>query len=118
MHHNIIHAPIDFPNKVLDIGCGTGIVTYHLSSLYPSAQHIYGVDLSTVTKRPSDVSEKSPNVEFIQGDIHALAGTDARLALGSADFVFNRMLICGITDWPLYMQKVLSLLRPSGWAEM
>jgi hypothetical protein len=37
---------------------------------------------------------------------------------GSADFVFNRRLICGITDWPLYMQKVLWLLRPGGWAEM
>lgn len=28
------------------------------------------------------------------------------------------MLICGITDWPLYMQKALSLLRPGGWTEM
>ena len=118
MYHNIIHAPIDFPDKVLDIGCGTGIVTYHLSSLYPDAQHIYGVDLSVVPTRSNDLDEKFANLEFIQGDIHTLIGKDSRLGFGSADFVFNRMLICGITDWPFYVQKVMTLLRPGGWAEM
>ena len=45
--------------------------------------------------------------------------TDERLAAGSFDYVFNRLLICGVTDWAGYMRDtVVPLLKPGGWFEM
>ena len=68
-----------------------------------NASHIYGIDLSQVPEPPPD--EQSPhNVFFIRGDFRKLSGTDPRLRIGSADFVHGRFLICGMTDWPGYIQ--------------
>lgn len=47
MHGKIIHAPVRNPRQVLDIGCGTGIVTSSLGVLFPSAE-VIGIDLSPV----------------------------------------------------------------------
>jgi len=116
-HGRIIHAPVQSPQTILDIGCGTGIVTRHLSDSYPRATHIYGIDLSPVPSNPIDAQQRS-NLSFIQGDIYKLTGTDSRLSLNSADLIFNRCLICGVTDWPGYVRNVLRLLKPGGWAEM
>ena len=99
---------------MLDVGCGTGIITNHLSGLYPHAQQIYGIDLSPVPHP----GKTGANVEFIQGDFRKLAGMDPRLGHGSLDFVFHRLLICGMTDWPGYVREVFSMLKPGGWAEM
>ncbi|MCJ1377794.1 hypothetical protein MMC17_000890 [Xylographa soralifera] len=112
MHGQVIQTPLTNPSRILDVGCGTGVVTCALGSLFPHAT-VYGVDLSPVPARPTP-----PNVTFIQGDIRKLAGHDPRFAPASFDFVFNRLLVCGITDWPAYVRAVAGLLRPGGWAEM
>ena len=114
MHPSILHAPVISPTALLDVGCGTAIITNHLSALHPNARHIYGIDLSPVPYP----EKRGKNVEFIQGDFRNLVGVDPRLSPGSRDFVFHRLLICGITDWPGYVRDVFSLLKPGGWAEM
>ena len=43
---------------------------------------------------------------------------DARFAAASFDYVFHRLLVFALTDWPAYVSLVQSLLRPGGWAEM
>ena len=48
MNNQIVHAPIQDPQLIIDIGCGTGVVTRLLGQLYPRARDIYGVDLSPV----------------------------------------------------------------------
>jgi len=113
----IIHAPVTSPSIILDIGCGTGVVTRHIADVFPQATHVYGIDLSPVPSAPSDLKER-PSLSFIQGDIHKLILEDPRLRPNSADLVFNRLLICGITDWPQYMKTVLKLLKPGAWVEM
>jgi len=65
----------------------------------------------------SEVPEAS-NLTFIRGDIRKLVGEHPRLNFGSADFVYNRLLLCGMTDWPGYVRDVFKLLKPGGWAEM
>jgi len=114
MHNKPLHAPLRSPQRIFDIGCGTGIVTRHLGKTYPAAQ-VYGVDLSSV---PKTFGVIPANVTYIQGDVRQLLHTDPRLALGTADFVFNRLLVLGMTDWPGYVRDVASLLKPGGWAEM
>jgi hypothetical protein len=45
-------------------------------------------------------------------------GLDPRLPCGTADFVFNRLLLCGMTDWAGYVRDVFKMLTPGGWVEM
>ena len=114
MHNEPLHVPLGSPQTILDIGCGTGIITRHLGQKYSAAQ-VYGIDLSPVPK----TSGLNPtNVTYIQGDVRQLLHTDPRLALGTADFAFNRLLVLGMTDWPGYVRDVALLLKPGGWAEM
>ncbi|KAF4632503.1 hypothetical protein G7Y89_g5628 [Cudoniella acicularis] len=99
---HVIHAPVSSPNTVLDIGCGTGIVTRYLSSHFPTAQQVYGIDLSAVPSQPSDTNLS--NLSFICGNFRKIGGTDPRLSLNSVDFVYSRLLLCGMTDWPGYFR--------------
>jgi ubiquinone/menaquinone biosynthesis C-methylase UbiE len=114
--NRIIRAPLHEPSLILDIGCGTGPVTRELGRLYSSAASIYGIDLSPVPASSFDSS--TPNVSFIAGDARKLMGSDPRMLFGTADFVFNRLLLCGMTDWPGYVRDVYRMVKPGGWVEM
>ena len=112
MHNNPVHAPLNEPRRLVDVGCGTGIVTCGLGSTYPNAQ-IYGLDINPVPSR-----SQPQNVLFILGDARELLLRDERLSAGSLDFVFSRLLILGMTDWQGYMGKIVSALRRGGWVEI
>ncbi|KAL8864479.1 MAG: hypothetical protein Q9174_007337, partial [Haloplaca sp. 1 TL-2023] len=111
MGNRSTRAPIHSPSKILDIGCGTGIVTRQLGKAHPSAQ-VYGIDLSPV---PVPAGAHAPNVEYIVGDVRKMI---TRLGSESTDFIYSRLLIMGMTDWPGYVRDMYSLLRPGGWVEM
>lgn len=110
----IVHAPIESPDKILEVGCGTGIVTRYLATHFPTASSVTGVDLCSVPSEPTDASL---NLHFIQGDFRELAGTDDRLQYNSMSFVYSRLLLCGMTDWQGYVCEMFSMLQPGGWAE-
>ena len=116
VRERIVHAPITSPDIILDIGCGTGIITRYLSSHFPTAQRVYGIDLSPVPAQPGD--DSASNMSFIQGNFRTLVGIDPRLQFESADFVFSRLLLCGMTDWAGYVRDALKMLKPGCWAEM
>ena len=101
------------PSLILDLGCGTGVVSTQLGRDYPTAQ-VYGIDLSPVPK----LHEKPPNVEYIKGDIHRLDTLDPRIPLGSVDLTFGRLLVCGITDWPACIATMTRMLKPGGFVEL
>lgn len=114
MGHKPFHVPASLaPQKIVDIGCGTGSMTVLLAEKHPSAI-VYGVDLSPVPP----VHKKPANVEYVIQDITTLVGADERFQKATFDYTFNRMLVAGMTDWPGYVSTVYSLLRPGGWAEM
>lgn len=91
-------------------------MTSLLASLYPEAQ-VIGVDIAAVQEGRH---EQQRNLEYVQGDIRELvkSGADPRFQQGSFDFVFNRLLMLGMVDWPGYISSVASLLRPGGWLEI
>lgn len=110
------HAPVSSPKKILDVGCGTGAMTYLLARMYPNAQ-VIGVDFSAV---PDGRYTKMENIEYVQADIFELMkdGNDPRFEAGSFDYVFERLLFLGMTNWPKYLSDISGLLRPGGWLEV
>ena len=117
MNGRIVHAPVNNPTIVLDIGCGTGIVTrYFGSKQFPDAAHVYGIDICQVPAPPPGESSAS-NVTFIRGNFRNLSGIDPCLRFGSAEYVYSRMLECGMTNWPGYVSEIFQMLKPGGWVE-
>lgn len=119
MGGKIIHAPLENPTKILDVGCGTGILARQLGLTYPSAT-IYGVDISPVPPPAESAAIPStpPNVQYIIGDIRQMANEDERLNAGGFDCIFQRLLVFGIKDWQSYVSQIATLLRPGGWLEI
>ena len=124
MGNRIVHAPLSFHASkpgdesenpiILDIGCGTGIATRHLGEQYPQAK-VYGIDIGNVPPHP----RTPPNVDYIKGDIKKLAGEAmSPFQPGTVDYIFQRLLVCGMTDWSGYVRQMKRLLKPGGWIEI
>ncbi|KAF2213720.1 hypothetical protein CERZMDRAFT_96545 [Cercospora zeae-maydis SCOH1-5] len=114
MHNRPIHAPIENPRTILDIGCGVNAsMTIFLAKKFPNAK-VYGVDLS-----PIDVGDAAPsNVSFILGNVHNLVDKDPRLQRGSADYIFSRFMVAGVEDWQEHIKSISMLLAPGGYLEL
>ena len=114
MHNNIFHAPVTSARRILDIGCGTGRTAVKLAQAFSDAQ-VLGVDISPVPP----VHHKPDNVEYIQGDFLELVKSDnSRLQAGTFDYIFSRLLVLGMTNWPGYFREVTRLLVAGGWLEV
>lgn len=115
MHHKPFHAPVTTPKRILDIGCGTGAMTYVLATAFPDAE-VVGLDISPV---PEGRYERPRNLRYVQGNVMELEGEAKEVVReGSFNYIFHRLLVLGMTDWPGYLKKVEALLAPGGWAEM
>ena len=110
-----IQTPISEPRRILEIGCGTGNMTRYLATVYPSAKEIIGIDLSPIPDR-----ETPRQVTFLQGEFRALVASSEHpeLASHSFDYLFSRMLVYGMTDWPGYIAQARDLLASGGWLEL
>ena len=123
MKGRLVHSPLERPSKIIDVGCGTGVVTRHLGSIYPSAS-VYGIEISPVppTNASDAIPETPPNVKYIVGDIRKLAEEDERLKAGSFDCIFQRLLVCGIVAQLVSILTLDSTLRATcrkqGWSTL
>jgi SAM-dependent methyltransferase len=108
--------------KLVDIGCGTGVATLQLASMFPAAT-IYGIDLSPV---PQAVKQMAPeNVHFVQGNILDVNLEDPSEGVVSRevftprnlDYIFGRMLFLGISDWKRYFYTAAESLKPGAIIE-
>ncbi|GIZ48301.1 hypothetical protein CKM354_001136900 [Cercospora kikuchii] len=114
MHDQPIHAPVEEPRTILDIGCGVNAsMTILLARKFPDAK-IYGIDLSSI-----DIGDSKPsNVSFIQGNIHILIDKDPRLQRASADYIYSRFMAAGVEDWQEHIKSISALLAPGGHLEL
>lgn len=102
-------APIgDNPQKILDIGTGTGIWAIDIANEYPSAE-VIGTDLSPI--QPQWVP---PNCRFEVDD----AASPWTFTKNSFDFIHSRHLSGALADWREYIKQVYSTLKPGGWMQL
>ncbi|PWW76949.1 S-adenosyl-L-methionine-dependent methyltransferase [Tuber magnatum] len=102
-------APIgDNPQKILDVGTGTGIWAIDIANEYPSAE-VIGTDLSPI--QPQWVP---PNCRFEVDD----AASPWTFAPDSFDFIHSRHLSGALADWPEYIKQIYRALKPGGWMQL
>jgi SAM-dependent methyltransferase len=89
-------APIgDTPQRVLDLGTGTGIWAIDFADMFPCAD-VVGTDLSNI--QPTWVP---PNCRFEIDDAEA----EWTWPEDHFDYIHNRNFVCAIRDWPRLIQK-------------
>lgn len=127
--NRLVHAPIQRPKKILDIGCGTGIATVALAKEFPEAE-VIGLDINPVPP----IHEKPSNVTYIQTRIEDVVAkldgsneskaeneTDSetsKLQSESFDYIFGRYLMLAVSNWPAFTRACTNLLSPGGWLEV
>jgi len=95
------------PQRILDIGTGTGIWAIDMGESYPSAE-VIGTDISPI--QPNWVP---PNVQFQIDD----AEDDWTWEKESFDFIHVRHLSGLIKDWPRLLEQTFEFLKPGGYVE-
>ncbi|KAI2627902.1 S-adenosyl-L-methionine-dependent methyltransferase [Hypomontagnella submonticulosa] len=108
MDGKIMLAPIqDDVQKVLDVGCGTGIWAIDFADQFPGAE-VIGVDVS-----PQQPQWIPPNLKFEVDDI-TQPWTYER---NSFDYIHVRWLVGAIPDWFALFREVYRATKPGGYAE-
>jgi trans-aconitate methyltransferase len=106
----LFRAPLfTVPDRVLDIGTGTGIWAMDFADEFPSVI-VIGTDLSPIQPR-----WVPPNCKFVVDDAESdwLYTPDETF-----DFIHGRALGGSIADWTRFYQQVYTHLKPGGWIEM
>ncbi|KAL2424331.1 Methyltransferase pytC [Exophiala dermatitidis] len=100
-------APVENPQRILDIGTGTGIWAIDIADKFPEAQ-IIATDLSPI--QPSWVP---PNLQFLVDDCEAEWTFDQKF-----DWIRIGNMGGSIADWPRLFQQCMDNLNPGGWIEV
>ncbi|KAH0538535.1 hypothetical protein FGG08_004868 [Glutinoglossum americanum] len=105
---NLHLAPLDSPQRILDLGTGTGIWAIDMADRYPSAA-VIGTELSPV--QPKWVP---PNLTFQIDDF----SQDWTFQEDSFDLIHWRLLLASISDYPRLFKQAFDHTKPGGYLEV
>ncbi|RDW84633.1 methyltransferase [Coleophoma cylindrospora] len=109
LHGSLVSAPIGpTPQRVLDVGTGTGIWAMEFSDEFPSAQ-VIGTDISPI--QPSWVP---PNTKFYIDDAESEWVYRPDEAF---DYIHCRGMGGSIKDWDKLCAQCYTHVKPGGWVE-
>jgi ubiquinone/menaquinone biosynthesis C-methylase UbiE len=104
---------IDRRERVLDLGCGTGIAARAIAQRPGFAGQVLGIDLSehfvTTARRLATEEGLQDRIRFESGDSHALS-----LAPASFDAVVAHTLLSHVSDPVKVLAEMRRVLRPGG----
>ncbi|PYH90270.1 UMTA methyltransferase family protein [Aspergillus ellipticus CBS 707.79] len=102
-------APIHQPERILDVGTGTGTWAMEMADEFPDAE-ILGTDLS-----PIQPNWAPPNCSFVVDD----AESDWAYTKEEAfDYIHARSMGGGIGDWERLLRQAYEHVKPGGWVEI
>lgn len=107
LNHKLYLAPVHNPERILDVGTGTGIWAIEMAELFPDAQ-VVGTDLSPI--QPTWVP---PNCIFEVDDVTM----EWTFRKDSFDFIHSREMFGSIADWDEYFRQCYLHLKPGGSVE-
>lgn len=97
--------------RVLDLGCGTGIISQAIAQSLTSGS-IVGIDRSAAMIEAAESrlqAQKAPNLTFQVGNSESLD-----LPAASFDFVYARLLFQHLSNPQLTLTEILRVLKPGG----
>lgn len=98
------YPSLAFPQKgdrILDIGCGAGT---HMAMFSRISNHVYGIDIS-----PKMIKYANRYGHVLIGDIRELPFVE-----DDFDYVFSRVVISCVPDWPRAVSEISRVLKPEG----
>ncbi|OJJ57247.1 hypothetical protein ASPSYDRAFT_155427 [Aspergillus sydowii CBS 593.65] len=106
----LFKAPISTsPQRVLDIGTGTGIWALEFADEFPSAE-VLGIDLS-----PIQPQWTAPNCQFVVDDVEAVWPYPEAKAF---DYIHQRNMVGSLADWDRVARQAYQHLKPGGFYEL
>ncbi|KAK3988729.1 S-adenosyl-L-methionine-dependent methyltransferase [Cladorrhinum sp. PSN332] len=108
-NNKLFVAPVPSnPQKILDLGTGSGIWAIDMADKYPSAD-VIGVDIAAT--QPDLIP---PNLTFEIDDIE----NDWLWGESKFDFIHGRELIMAIRDWPRLLRQAYRALKPGAYIQL
>ncbi len=105
------------PQRILDIGCGTGDLSINIAKLAPKETEIIGLDYSQpmldIAKQKAEKAGLSGRISFITGDAAHLPFTDDYFDCVGISFAFRNLTYNNPLCRP-HLEEVKRVLKPGG----
>lgn len=107
----LLRAGIRRGMRVVDLGCGTGMVTRLLAELVGPTGEVIGIDYSEaqVEEARELLPEDFTNVRFVEA-----SATETGLPRETFDLVYSRFLLIHLTQPEAALREMRELLKPGG----
>ena len=101
-----VHHP--YANRLIDLGCGTGITTEFLAGFY-QYQDFHAIDISTALLTKAQQRSATSSIDFYQMNFDHLPAMDF-----SFDIIYSNMALQWSENLPALLQKMKNFLQDQG----